>query len=204
MPPQRAALTAVLEEAHDFGFLGPGPVGPAIDHALGFLPLLRPAARILDLGSGGGVPGLVLATVLPLTSFTLFDASERRGDALQRWITRLGLHDRVDVVVDRSERAARQPAHRGRYDAVVSRGFGPPSATAEAAAPFLRVEPPTPGPDRWPPAGLALVGLAVDKVRPGYRSFRQVTPCDGRFPRRSGRPPLFDLVSRGTTLDPSR
>jgi 16S rRNA (guanine527-N7)-methyltransferase len=109
--------------------------------------------RILDLGSGGGLPGLVLATEWPACRVVLFDANQRRTDFLRRVVPRLGLTDRVTVVTDRAESGGRDPELRGGFDGVVVRSFGPPAVVAECAAPFLRVdgwlivsEPPTGAP----------------------------------------------------------
>jgi 16S rRNA (guanine527-N7)-methyltransferase len=190
-------LEAVLTESAGLGFLGPGPVPDAISHAAGFAAALRPASRILDLGSGGGLPGLVLAELVD-ADLVLLDGSVTRTDFLRRAVGRLGLDGRVRVVTGRAELVVRTDAWRGGLDAVVSRGFGPPPTTAECAAPFLRVggqlvvsEPPH-GPERWPAGGVARVGLAPDEIAVrGFASFTQQTPCPTRFPRRSLRPPLF-------------
>ena len=56
-----------------------------------------------------------------------------------------------------------------------------------------------PAEDRWPAAGLALVGLQVDGVQPsGLASFTQLEAAPERFPRRRPQPPLFELVPRET------
>ena len=173
-----------------------------IDHAARFLTVLRPAGRLLDLGAGGGVPGLVLAGALSRTAVALLDASERRTDFLRRAVGRLGLFPRVTVVTARAETAGRDPVWRGTFDAVVARSFGEPAATAEAAAPFLRVggqlvvsEPPELSVDRWPLGGLAVLGLVRDEVAAGagVASFTQVEPCPARFPRRRLQPLLFHV-----------
>jgi 16S rRNA (guanine527-N7)-methyltransferase len=83
-------LLGVLQEAADLGFLGPGAVWDHVGHAAGFLAALRPAARVLDLGSGGGVPGLVLAAARPDAALVLLDASQTRTDFLKRAVGRLG------------------------------------------------------------------------------------------------------------------
>jgi 16S rRNA (guanine527-N7)-methyltransferase len=177
-------------------------VGSHIDHAAGFLGALRPAGRLLDLGAGGGVPGLVMARALPETIVVLLDASERRTDFLRRAVGRLGLAPRVSVITAQAETAGRDTAWRGSFDAVVARSFGEPAVTAEAAAPFLRAggqlvvsEPPDPAVDRWPPDGLALLGLVRDDAVTGMgvASFTQVDPCPARFPRRRLSPPLFHV-----------
>jgi 16S rRNA (guanine527-N7)-methyltransferase len=85
------------------------------------------------------VPGLVLAGEWPHCEFVLLDAGQRRCAFLVEAVDELGLGDRVRVVRGRAEAAGRDPALRGRFDAVVARGFGPPAVTAECGAPFLHV-----------------------------------------------------------------
>jgi hypothetical protein len=193
----------VLEEAARLGLLGPGPVGPAIEHARRFGDALGAARRVLDLGSGGGLPGLVVAAGRPELELVLLDGRGQRTDFLRRAVGRLGWGERVEVLHIRAEIAGRDPVWRAGFDAVTARSFGSPSRTAECGAPFLRVggqlivsEPPTPTPDRWPPPGLALLGLERRAVSvSGVASFLQVALCPDRFPRRRLLPPVFELAS---------
>lgn len=193
-------LDATLEEARALGFLGPSPVAAHRRHADAFLGALRPASTVLDLGSGGGVPGLVLADHLPQTQVVLLDGRERSTDFLQRAIRRLGWTARVTVLAGRAEVLAHETSLRSSFDAVVARGFGPPAATAECGAGFLRVggqlvvsEPPQPDDGRWPAAKVLELGLALDHGLAELRlaSFTQVEPVPDRYPRRSLRPPLW-------------
>jgi len=198
-----AALLDVFAEAAALGFLGPGPVEPHVAHAARFDAVVRETGPVLDLGSGAGVPGLVLAALRPDVPVVLLDARTNRTDFLQRAVGRLGWGDRVTVLAGRAEAFGRSAAWRGRVGAVVARAFGSPAETAECAAPFLAVggqlvvsEPPAPAADRWPAAGLALIGLVPDpEDGPGLASFTQVEACPARFPRQRRRPPLFDLRS---------
>lgn len=192
-------LDAVLEEARGLGFLGPGPAVDHRRHAEGFLSLLedQDLAAAVDLGSGGGVPGLVLASALPHTTWVLVDAMRKRTAFLTDAVARLGLTGRVTVRTERAELTGREPGLRGVHGAVVARGFAPPAVTAELAAPLLHIggvlivsEPPG-GADRWPAAPLAEVGLAVDARTPGPPALvqlRQVAPVPDRYPRRVGVP----------------
>ena len=195
-------LLSVLRDAAHAGFIGSGDLAAAIAHAGGFLAVLRPASRVLDLGSGGGLPGLVLAVDRPELELVLLDASQRRTDALRRAAGRLGVASRVTVVCRRAEALGRDPAWRATQDAVVARSFGPPGVVAECAAPFLRLggqlvvsEPPaaTTPEGRWPEDGLHLVGLRRDRLAPGvrYASCTQATLCPDGYPRRSAKQPLF-------------
>jgi 16S rRNA (guanine527-N7)-methyltransferase len=155
--------------------------------------------RALDLGSGGGVPGLILAQRWPATSWTFLDANDRRCRFLGEAITALELGDRAAVVQGRAEEVGRGDDQRGSYDLVTARSFGPPATTAECAAPFLAVggrllvsEPPD-GPPRWP-VEVEQLGLRVVERVGGIQVLEQASLCPDRFPRRTGVPlkrPLF-------------
>lgn len=203
-------LLAALEESRALGFLGPGPVLPHLDHATAFAAAVdTPPARALDLGAGGGLPGLVLAaTVWPDTTWTFLDAQAKRTAFLADAVEDLGLEERVTIATGRAEELARDPHHRGRYDLVTARSFGAPSVAAECAAGFLSAdglfvvsEPPEPSGDRWPAAGLAGLGfgpadaMVVDGERPVHLvRLRRLGLAEERWPRRVGLPgkrPLF-------------
>lgn len=166
--PSDAVLVTVLERAQQRGWIGSGPVERHIRHARAFIPLLpEPCAMAADLGSGGGLPGLVLARDREDTRWTLIDSSARRVEHLVWAVGELGLAERVQVVHGRAERLAHEGGFRERFDAVVARSFGPPAVTAEVAAglvaPGGRVlvsDPPAPSADRWPPAPLAQLALS--------------------------------------------
>lgn len=199
-----APLLEVLERARSLGVLGPGPVADHIEHADRFLQAvsgLPAGSRVLDLGSGGGVPGLIIAEEFPHLQVVLLDAMQRRVSLLVEAIDRLGWEDRVSAVQARAETYGRDNTARGSFDVVTARSFGPPATVAECAAPLLRVggalivsEPPD-QPDRWPAAGLELLGLRAEPVSiPGLQMLRQVEQCPERFARRDGVPakrPLF-------------
>lgn len=197
------ALCGVLERAHRLGVLGPGPVMDHVAHAERFvlaLAGLSPGSSLVDLGSGAGIPGLVVAEARPDIRVTLLESLERRAALLVEAVTELGWTDRVSVLHRRAEDVGRLPDWRGRVDAVTARSFGPPATTAECAAPLLRLggvlvvsEPPH-GPSRWPAEGLAALGLAVAPAGDGVQVLCQVEVCPEEFPRRVGLPakrPLF-------------
>ncbi len=205
--PERGLLD-VLERARAAGHLGPGPVHEHLDHARALTRAIpADASTFVDLGSGGGVPGLVVAVERPDLQGELLEGSTRRGAHLTEAVQDLGLADRLSVMVARAEEAGRDPQRRARFDVVVARSFGPPAVVAECAAPLLRVggrlivsDPPSGSrsPDgRWPADGLAPIGLTViDQVvgPPAYTILEQSAPCPDRFPRRVGIPakrPLF-------------
>ena len=192
------SLADVLEDAQRLGTLGDRPITEVIAHARHFvdalsaLPLnsslnlqlnsadaslsadeLRPL-RVLDMGTGAGVPGLVIAHDRPAITLTLVDRRETRMDALRRAVSAMKMSDRVAVVTADVVQLARDPEHRHTYDAVVSRGFGPPSETARCARPFLKTEgllivsePPEHDPSRWPHDMCESLSFADPEYRTG-------------------------------------
>jgi 16S rRNA (guanine527-N7)-methyltransferase len=187
------ALLAALDEGRRRGFLGPDQEPAAVArHAAGFAPALGGAGRIVDLGSGGGVPGLVLAIVLPSARLALVDSSVSRTDWLHRLVHRLGLEDRVRVVTARAEVLGHDPAWRETQDAVVARSFAPPLVVAECATAFLRLggrlvvsEPPVDRRrERWPAEELDELGLRrVTWADPSYVVLEKAGAAPAAVPR---------------------
>jgi 16S rRNA (guanine527-N7)-methyltransferase len=197
--PARRSLDAALEESRQLGFLGPGPIAPQIDHARGFASTEeRTPEAFLDLGSGGGLPGLVLALEWQSSRAVLLDAMVRRTEFLRRACSDLGLDGRVRVVCERAEVAARDPELREQFDVVTARSFGPPAVTAECAVAFLRPggrlvvsEPPEDTGERWPTSGLAVLGLGLRQPASPQRRYVVIVrtgDIEDRFPRRVGVP----------------
>lgn len=197
-------LLAQLERARTLGFLGPGPVEPHIDHAATFVQAVASTTgTIVDLGSGGGVPGLVLAVARPDLHLVLVDARSVRCRFLEAAVATLDVD--AEVVEGRAEVVGQDPTRRGSAQAVLARSFGPPAATAECAAPLLAIggrlvvsePPPPPRPERWPAGPLRALGLEVrDRVgdSPAVQVLELTSPCPPEFPRRDGLPahrPLF-------------
>jgi 16S rRNA (guanine527-N7)-methyltransferase len=158
--------------------------------------------RVLDLGSGGGLPGLVVATGRPELELTLLEARQRACRFLREAVDALRL-ERVVVVEARAEEAARRPELRETFDGVVARSFGPPAVTAECAVGFLRLsgrlvvsEPPAAAEpaaasSRWPPQGLEQLGFGAPAPSGGPGGSFVVLEkqrSDNRWPRRVGIP----------------
>jgi 16S rRNA (guanine527-N7)-methyltransferase len=149
-----ALLIEVLQESHRFGALGETPE-VAIQHSERFLAALGAASSVLDLGSGGGIPGLVLAVRRTDLHVALLDRRSARTDLLRRLVHRLGVSDRVTVLAGEAAVFGRQAHYRGAFDAVACRSFGTPAVTTRMAAPFLRnggllvVSEPPDSPERW-------------------------------------------------------
>jgi|SRR5215218_1605061 len=190
------AVLDILEEARELRLLGPGPVARQLEHAVDLATAIGEfRGRVLDLGSGGGLPGLVLFDRWQDASGALLDAQRRRCEFLTRAVATLDLGSRVAVECGRAELLAREEHLRAGFDLVVARSFGAPAVTAECAVSFLRgggelvvTEPPdVDAPDadasaagaverwpaagvveRWPAAGLAELGFAsAEAIRAG-------------------------------------
>jgi 16S rRNA (guanine527-N7)-methyltransferase len=196
-----ASLEEILDGARGLGLLGPEPVERHIMHARILARRIDPPGSFLDLGSGAGVPGLVLAMAWPGARGTLLDASGRRTEFCRQAIELLGLSGRIVVVRERAEVAGRDPALREGFDAVVARSFARPAVTAECGAPFLRIggtllvsEPPDAAGsmERWPTTPMSTVGLgpAIALTEESVSSIaaqkQSMTPA--RLPRRTGIP----------------
>ena len=119
------------------------PRGRAWDrHVVESLALLEQArlsagTRCADLGSGGGVPGLVVAILRPDVSMTLVESDRRKVGFLVHVCGLLDLTN-VTVVAQRAEEMARDPLHHEAYDAIVSRAMAPPPLLWTLAKPLLR------------------------------------------------------------------
>jgi 16S rRNA (guanine527-N7)-methyltransferase len=196
-------LTSLLSQARDLGFFGPGAISDQLAHAEAFVAAVhgRPGP-LLDLGSGGGLPGLAILVRCAELEVVLLESSAKRAEFLRRAVAELGAGDRCDVAQGRAEVLGRGEL-RGRFGVVTARSFGRPATTAECAAPFLRVggllvvsEPPE-GEDRWPARDLAATGLVPGPLLTGpprLRILEQASPCPTDLPRRDGVPakrPLF-------------
>lgn len=166
-PYEHEGLLRVLGEAQRVGTLGPAPPAETIRHSTWFADALpSDVDRVIDLGSGAGVPGLIVALVRPRLQVTLVDRRAKCTDALHRAVSALALASRVTVCCDEVENLCRLPDWHRRFDAAMSRGFGPPLRTLTLSALFVRVggvvvmsEPPDDVPDRWENIDLERMGL---------------------------------------------
>lgn len=112
-------------------------------HILDSLTLMAPLAElpagatVIDVGTGGGVPGVPLAIVRPDLRFTLLDATAKKTAFVRAAVDVLGV-EHLSVVTARAEQAARDPAHRDTYDAAIARAVGPMATVAELVTPFVK------------------------------------------------------------------
>ncbi len=100
---------------------------------------LAAGAEIVDVGSGGGAPGLVLGSVCPGNRFTLVEATGKKARFLEETARAMGLAN-VRVIADRAENLGRDHReHREKYDAALARAVGRIAVVAELVIPLLKV-----------------------------------------------------------------
>lgn len=219
LDPVPEGLRAWFTRARELGLLGPAAIDDHLIQAGRFRDALAgpeddPPARVLDLGTGAGLPGLVLAVWWPDSSWVLLDGKEKRSELLGQAVSELGaLHGpagRVQVRCGRAEELAHESEWREQFDVVVARSFGPPAVTAECAAGFLRLdgrlavsEPPSRdegdggpnvGAGRWEGAPVSGLGLTVADRVGSVQLLVKTAPTPTTYPRRTGVPakrPLF-------------
>ncbi len=99
----------------------------------------KPEGRIMDLGSGGGIPGIVLAIAIPEYTFTLLDATGKKVAFLRECIDELGLEN-ATAVQGRAEELAHDIEWRSSFDLVTARAVTSLSALLELGLPFVRMK----------------------------------------------------------------
>ena len=120
------------------------PAAIAVHHVLDSLtalPILRRSGieDFIDLGSGGGYPGLPLAVALPARRALLVESVGKKARFLATVVDATGLRGRVAVAATRAETLAADPHHRGQWGAVTARAVGEMGELVELALPLLRV-----------------------------------------------------------------
>ena len=96
------------------------------------------ARRCIDVGTGGGFPGLAVAIALPGAELTLVDSVGRKTAAVAAMAKSMGFGDRVLVRTERVERTGQNPSCRGTFDLAMARAVGAAPVVAEYLVPLLR------------------------------------------------------------------
>jgi 16S rRNA (guanine527-N7)-methyltransferase len=97
------------------------------------------AQSAVDLGSGGGIPGIPLAIARPDVRWLLLDSVKKKAAVLEEFVQALGLTN-VSVLAERAETMGQLPLHREQYDFVTARACAPLPVLAELAMPLLAIE----------------------------------------------------------------
>ena len=105
---------------------------------LAYAELFATGARLIDVGSGAGFPGLPLAIARPDLQVTLLDSLSKRIAFLGAVTKELGLTN-VRLIHSRAEDGARQPELRERFEVAVARAVAPLPVLCELLLPYVRV-----------------------------------------------------------------
>ena len=136
-----ARMLADYEEANVIGTRNLR--GILLDHILDSLScfLFEPlgaARRLVDVGSGGGLPGIPIKIVAPELEATLVESTAKKAHFLRRAVETLSLEG-ATVTNARVEEIARTEAYRGAYDIATARAVSRLSVVAEYCVPLLKV-----------------------------------------------------------------
>ncbi|MBQ6089604.1 MAG: 16S rRNA (guanine(527)-N(7))-methyltransferase RsmG [Firmicutes bacterium] len=96
------------------------------------------AETVIDVGTGGGFPGIPLAVYAPEKQFTLLDSLNKRLKIIDELAEELGIKN-ITLVHGRAEDAARAKEHREKYDLCVSRAVSNLATLSEYCLPFIKV-----------------------------------------------------------------
>ena len=135
-------LDRAWASARQAGTIGPASTKELRAHARGFIaPAWQTARplRLIDIGTGAGIPGLLAALELPESQWVLVDADERRCRSARAAVRSVGLERRVTVEHIRIEALAVRSDTREAFDGATARSFGPAAELAECGLPLLRV-----------------------------------------------------------------
>lgn len=187
-------MTATLDAWFEAVVAAPGMTGlrdpveaqaMLVDDALRAVDLVRSFdGPVVDVGSGGGSPGIPLAHALPDREVTLLEASRRKCDFLERFAP-----PNARVVWGRAE-----DQDPDTYGIALAKALAPPPVAAELCLPLVR---PGGAAVLWvgPSADLsvvarvsALLGGDVPDDRAGLVVLRKLAPTPAGFPRRAGMP----------------
>ena len=168
-----------------------------IEEALDLLDVAAPAAgcRVVDIGSGSGVPAIVLAIVRPDIRVTMLEADVRKSGFLVHVAGLLGLRN-VEVEAIRAEKAGRRAGTRESFDLATSRATAPPDVLCELALPLLRVGGSLCALVADAQSTLAACAAAAEACgggeprapAPGVLRIAKVAPTPADYPRRDGVP----------------
>jgi 16S rRNA (guanine527-N7)-methyltransferase len=98
------------------------------------------APDCIDVGTGGGFPGLAVAIALPRARLTLVDSVGRKTEAVRAMTAALGLAERVTLRCERVERTGQEKACRGQFDLAMARAVATAPVVAEYLLPLLRTQ----------------------------------------------------------------
>lgn len=107
--------------------------------SLSILPFIGEAKSLIDVGSGGGLPGIPLAIARPDLAVACLDATGKKTRFIETAVRDLALSN-VTAIHDRAETIGQDPQHRARYDLAVARAIGPMNVLLELLIPLVKVD----------------------------------------------------------------
>lgn len=111
--------------------------------SLTLVPIIKARAqggqRLIDIGSGAGFPGLLLAIMLPQVQIHLLDSTAKKTKFLSQAAAALAVSDRVQVHTARAEELSHDGKFRAQFDFSTARAVGKLDLVAELCLPFLKV-----------------------------------------------------------------
>jgi len=122
----------------DWPGLVSGPVEELVEDSLVLLEHLGDARRLVDVGSGGGLPGLPLKITRPSLAVTLIEADQAKAAFLVRACAELDLDD-VEVLASRAEDVGQDGRYRESFDIAVARAVAPMPVLVELCLPLIRI-----------------------------------------------------------------
>ncbi len=99
---------------------------------------LKKDMKIMDLGTGGGIPGIPMAILYPSIDFVLVDSVNKKVEAIREFVKELKLRN-VKVICARAEDLGRNPEHRDQYDIVLSRALAALPILIEYCVPLIHL-----------------------------------------------------------------
>lgn len=120
------------------------PDGIAVKHFLDsvlptFKVRIEPEAKVADIGTGAGFPGLPIKIMRPDIKLTLVDSLNKRINFLNETVTTLELND-TECIHSRAEELAKATDYREKFDVVVSRAVANMTVLSEYCLPFVKVD----------------------------------------------------------------
>ena len=131
-------LSELARLISDWPGLVSGSADELIEDSLVLLDHLGEARRLVDVGSGGGLPGLALKITRPELAVTLIEADQAKAAFLVQACAKLDLRD-VEVLARRAEEVGRDGRYRESFDVAVARALAPMPVLAELCLPLVKV-----------------------------------------------------------------